>query len=139
MKDFEFYVKETSIRKISPDLNLAKSLAKDSVERLESSKKMIKFLKPKYALENAYESIREMIDAILEYDGYKSYSHEGSISYMLKLGFSISEVNRIDLLRKARNGIKYYGEDASENEAKQAINSAEEIIKKLLEKRIKLK
>jgi len=83
--------------------------------------------------------IRLLLDAILEMEGYKSYSHEASISYMANLGFSISEINKVDMLRKARNGIKYYGEDATENKAQEAIKTAEEMTKKFLEKKPKLK
>src|SRR3989338_11490610 len=75
----------------------------------------------------------------LESGVYKSYSHEASISYMANLGFSISEINKVDMLRKARNGIKYYGEDATENKAQEAIKTAEEMTKKFLEKKPKLK
>jgi len=82
MKDFEFYVTNKLIRKQLSDINLAKATAKDSVERLKLSKDIKDTQKPKYALENAYESIRELIDAILYLDGYKSYTHEGSIAYL---------------------------------------------------------
>ena len=76
---------------------------------------------------------------ILFLEGYKSYSHEASISYLSKLGFSISEVTSIDRLRRQRNGIKYYGEDSTKEESAVALKIAEEIIKKLLHKKPELK
>jgi len=61
MKDFNFYLTERSVRKTSPDINLAISLAKESIDRLDASKKMMKFIEPKYSLENSYESIYKTI------------------------------------------------------------------------------
>lgn len=139
MKEFEFYVDSKSVRKQAPDLNLAKATARDSLERLQMAKSILKTQKPKYALENAYEAARELIDALLFLEGYKSYSHEASIAYLAKLGFSISEIAGADRLRKKRNGIKYYGEDATVEEAEEAINIAAQITRKLLEKKPELK
>ena len=132
MKDFEFYVTNKLIRKQLSDINLAKATAKDSVERLKLSKDIKDTQKPKYALENAYESIRELIDAILYLDGYKSYTHEGSIAYLKIIGFSEKEIMDIDRLRVLRNKIKYYGENVSKEDAEKAIKTAEDINKNLI-------
>lgn len=139
MKDFSFFVEKRDVKKQSPDINIAKATAKDSIERLELAKSIINSQKPKYVLENAYESIRELIDAILFLDGYKSYSHEASVTYLIKLGFSISDVMKVDLLRRKRNGIKYYGEEANKKEAEESLKIASEFVQKLLNKREELK
>ncbi|MDO8661482.1 MAG: HEPN domain-containing protein [Candidatus Woesearchaeota archaeon] len=94
--------------------------------------------KPKYVLENAYEAIRELIDAIL-FLGYKSYSHEAAVAYLVNLGFSVTETMAVDRLRKMRNGIKYYGEDTTPKEAEHALKTAEEVISKLLKLKTELK
>ena len=69
-------------------------------------------------LENAYEAMREAADALLYLDGFKSYSHEASIAYLLRKGFGESEIIEIDRFRKIRNGIKYYGRDCNLEDAK---------------------
>jgi hypothetical protein len=135
MKEFEFYIQKDSVKKQSKDLNLAKATARDSIDRISMAKSILTTQKPKYTLENAYEAIREFIDAILYSEGYKSYSHEASVAYLFKLGFNISEINDVDRLRRIRNNIKYYGGDATLDEAKEALKISENIIKQLEKKK----
>jgi uncharacterized protein (UPF0332 family) len=135
MKNFEEYVLNKDVKKQAPDVHTAKATARDSLERLEMAKAILLTQKPKYVLENAYEAVRELIDAILYAEGYKSYSHEASISYLALLHFSITEITKLDKLRRYRNGIKYYGEEVTLEEAKDALQTAETIIHKLTEKK----
>ena len=95
------------------------------------AKSILGIQKPKYVLENAYEAVRGFIDSIMFLNGYKSYSHEASVAYMLEIGLSITDTTQVDRLRKHRNGIKYYGEDATDEEAHEALRIASEIIEKL--------
>ncbi len=134
MKEFSYYLTINAVKKQTPDMHLARATAKDCLDRIELAKALIKTQKPKYVVENAYESVRELIDAILYAEGYKSYSHEASIAYLEKLGFSIKEIMDVDRLRKKRNGIKYYGEASTKEEAEETITIAEEMIKKLSKK-----
>jgi len=139
VKDFLYYVSNKSVKKQLPDINTARATAKDCFDRITMAKNILNAEKPKYVLENAYESIRELIDAILFLEGYKSYSHEASVAYLLILGFSITETMTVDRLRIIRNGIKYYGEDATKQDAEQAIKTAEKVISKLLKMKKELK
>ncbi len=136
MKEFEYFVKTGAVKKQSVDMNLAKATRKESSERLLMAKSILQTQKAKYALENAYESIREDIDAILFSEGFKSFSHEATVAYLLKLGFSITDTTKVDRLRKLRNGIKYYGEDVDYKEALDALKIADSVLKKLKEKKI---
>lgn len=131
MKDFEFFLKNGEIKKQKPDKNLSKATFAESMDRIELSKNLLKKEKPKYVLENAYESMREAADAVLYKEGYKSFSHEASIVYLLKKGFSINEIIEFDRFRKIRNNIKYYGKGCDESDAESAIRLAERIIKKI--------
>lgn len=124
-----------AVKKQTQDLHQARALVRESRERLHMAKMIASTQKQKYVLENAYESIREFIDAIMIADGYKSYSHEASVAYLLQLGFPISDAMNVDRLRKLRNGIKYYGEDVTNEEAGASLKIAEEMIKKLAKKR----
>lgn len=139
MKDFDFFLTTNAVKKQHPDLHLAQATARESLDRLEMAKSILHSQKPKYALENAYEAMRELIDAILFLQGYKSYSHEASVAYLINLGFSEGETGQVDRLRKRRNSIKYYGEDASLKEAKEAVATAEMMITKLFQKKPNLK
>jgi uncharacterized protein (UPF0332 family) len=139
LKEFSFFLATNAVRKQQPNVHLAQATARESLDRIEMAKGILRSQKPKYALENAYEAVRELIDAILFLKGYKSYSHEASVSYMMDLGFSEGEMGQIDRLRRRRNGIKYYGEDASLEEAEEAVKIAGTVIKKLLRERPELR
>ena len=89
---------------------------------------MLQKFKPKYVLENAYEAMREAADSLLYHDGFKSFSHEASIVYLLKKGFNEHDVSEFDRFRKIRNGIKYYGGDCDSEDAQEAIKMATKII-----------
>lgn len=133
MKEFTFFVNKGEVKKQSPDKNLAKATLDDSEERLALAKSLQKLTRPKYVLENAYEAMREAADSILFSEGFKSFSHEASIVYLLKKGFSESDITEFDRFRKIRNGIKYYGGDCDESDAEAAIKLAEKIVAKIKE------
>jgi len=119
MKDFEYYLRDKSVRKATADLERARSLIIDANERIRVAgllKKDEDFAKMMF--ENFYDALRDFLDAILLSEGYKSYSHEGSIAYLSKKGFDISEISRLDSFRFKRNGSKYYGKTISLKEAK---------------------
>jgi uncharacterized protein (UPF0332 family) len=109
MKNFEFYIEEGKVKKCSKDMELVKSLIKDSLER----KKLIELMDINYMskiiYENAYDVIRNILDALLLIDGYKSYSHEASISYLKNYNIDELFILKIDKFRYDRNSSKYYG------------------------------
>ena len=133
MKEFNFFVSKGEVKKQSPDSNMAMATFKDSEERLILAKSLQSMTKAKYVLENAYEAMREAADSILFKEGFKSFSHEASIVYLLKKGFSESDVAEFDRFRKIRNGIKYYGNDCDKPDAEAAIRLSEKIIHKVKE------
>ncbi len=49
--------------------------------------------------------MREAADSLLYHDGFKSFSHEASIVYLLKKGFNEHDVSEFDRFRKIRNAI----------------------------------
>lgn len=137
MEPFEYFIEKGDVNKVSPNLSRAKSLVKDSETRLKSvnSLKIEDF--SKIIFENIYDAIRDLCDAILLLDGYKSYSHEASISYLSKKGFDFSMVSQLDRFRYKRNGSKYYGEQISTEEAKD-IKEFYNSIKDKLKSKIKI-
>lgn len=134
VKNFEFFLKKEEVKKQSPNKNLAYSTFKDSLERIEFARQLLHKAKPKYVLENAYEAMREAADSILYLRGFKSFSHEASIVYLIKEGFNEKDILEFDRFRRIRNGIKYYGKDCELSDAEQAIKLADKIINKIKEK-----
>jgi len=81
MRDFKFFIQKKDVKKQSIDRNLANSLVKDSFERFNYYKTLnLTEQNAKYVLENVYESLREIADAILTLEGWKSYFHEATIA-----------------------------------------------------------
>ena len=118
MEPFEFYLKKELVKKISSNKFRARFLIKDIEIRLKFLKQININKFPKIYFEHLYDIIRDYCDAILFIDGFKSFSHEASISYLLKKGFDFANVKRLDFFRYKRNGSKYYGEPISVGEAK---------------------
>jgi hypothetical protein len=140
VREFGFYISSGDVRRQQANRNIAVAAARDALERLEFAERLLGKERPKYVLENAYEAIRELIDAVMEMDGFKSYSHEASIAYLGKLGCASYDISAIDNLRRRRNGSKYYGEDTTAEEARQALIVAggfKKRLQTLLEKRMR--
>ncbi len=110
MEIFEYYVEKELVRKASPNKERAKSLISDSEERISKINLLDIENFSKIVFENIYDAIRDLLDALLLLDGWKSYSHEAAIAYLTKKGFDVSVVKELDQYRYKRNGSKYYGE-----------------------------
>lgn len=116
MKDFGYFVNENLVKKRKRDIELAKSLRNNLIDR---AKKVIKLNETEFStiiFENLYDSFREICDAILALDGYKSYSHEASIIYLKKYKVEDSVLVQFDDIRFKRNSSKYYGKKLSKKD-----------------------
>jgi hypothetical protein len=119
METFDYYVEKGEVIKQIPNLKRAKSLLNDAEARLKDVDNLNIEKFPKIIFENVYDAIRDICDAILISEGWKSYSHEASISYLAKKGFDIIVISELDGYRYKRNGSKYYGEKVEVEEAKE--------------------
>lgn len=121
MKDFEYFIDNRDVRKASKDLALVKSLFREMEGRIERAFKLDLNEFSKEIFENIYDALRGFCDALLALEGYKSYSHEASISFLLKKGFDIAFVLELDSFRLKRNSSKYYTTPVTKEEAKAII------------------
>ena len=133
MNEFEYYLAEGKVKRQRHDLELAKSLLNDSLERFEKMTKLEVKDFSKIIFENIYDALRAILDALLAADGYKSYSHEASIAYLQKYGVEDSVLVELDDLRYKRNSSKYYGKDVSYGDALMIIDFYKKHSKKLLD------
>lgn len=139
MKDFEFYINEGKIKKQTPDINLAKSLKKDALERINQVKQLNIDFFSKLIYENTYDALRDILDAILTINGYKSYSHEGSISFLKTTNINIEIIEALNEFRYKRNSSKYYGKSIDKYEAQEILEFFEnysELFLEILEKKL---
>lgn len=138
---FEDFIREGSVRKVSPDEQLAKSLVKISMLRLKNLEAVKITDENSFSIiENCYEAIREITDALMSLKGFKSYSHEANVEflkkfYSVKVGYG--NINKVDIYRRIRNDIKYEGLLTTKSEAEEIMKNTKviiDILMKLLEK-----
>ena len=119
MKEIDRFIEEKKVKRISPDKELANSLLKNVAERERSILKLK--IKDFHLLvfENMYGCLREILDAILALEGYKSYSHEAPIIYLKNFDFPENKIFELNRFRKKRNNSKYYGKSPSLKDAQE--------------------
>jgi len=86
-------------------------------------------------IENCYEAIREVIDALMSIKGYKSYSHEAGIEFLKAFFYPAIDtqtINKIDRYKALRNDIKYRGVLTTKKEAEICFKETNDIIAKLM-------
>lgn len=133
---FEDFIKEGLVREVSPDKQLAKSLvriAKLRLKNLEPSP--ISDENSFSVVENCYEAIRELIDALMALRGFKSYSHEATVEFLREfysVNIGYSAVNKVDRYRRIRNDIKYKGLLTSKSEAEEILKNTKIIVNLLM-------
>lgn len=117
LKAFDEFLKEGIVRRRSPDIARAKSLAEEADRRKEFLGVMLDKIRvsdanANYFIENSYDILIELLRAKLLSEGFDSSgkgAHEAEVAYMRKMGFPEPEVRFMNSLRYFRNGIKYYG------------------------------
>jgi len=124
----------------TPDRERAMSLMDMAGIRLDSIKLMENSDSRKFAskiVEEYYETILELVTAIMSLDGYKTRSdavgsHMASINYMRKYReVTDYEIALMDSMRKKRIGVKYYGRNVDPEYIKRKRNEILSLIDKL--------
>ena len=139
MNSFEYYVEKGEVRKATRDPALARSLIESAGRRMRFiSSQPINSESATIIHEQVYDALRELLDSILAMEGYKSYSHIASISYLKKFAeFNHKEINKLDTARQRRNNSKYYGAQTTPEETQEILafykNIRPKIDKKLKE------
>ena len=133
MKEFEDFLKSGDVRKQEKNEILAKALIKSSEKSLKNIRRTkIDELNAESVVSDIYDIIRELIEARLVFEGYKSYSHEATILFLKKFKeFDEYEIDFLDNLRKIRNSIKYYGKEATEENALNTLKFMDSVLPKL--------
>ncbi len=117
LKQFEEYISLGIVKKVSPDMERAKSLVKESERKMISMKQKeeklgITLLNANDYVEYCYDLLMHIVRAHMYLEGYSSSgqgAHEAEVSYLRILDFSDKDVQFADQMRYFRNGILYYG------------------------------
>ncbi len=128
--------------KISKNIERAEDLFEMAKERLEILK-LIPKDKTYKLVEEYYEIIKELLTAVMYADGYKTLSHIKLIEYfsLNYVELNSQEIRLINILRKFRNEILYYGKKIShdfminyEKDIKKIIKDLFGVVKKKIKK-----
>lgn len=135
MRIFEEFIKRGEVKKTTQDINLANALKKSAEKSLNFVKKLaINEENSEHIVQDCYDIMRELIEAKLASEGYKSYSHEATILFLKNFSqFTEQETDFLDNVRKTRNKIKYYGKESTSEEAKIVLEFMNKILPKLKE------
>ncbi|KYK25250.1 hypothetical protein AYK26_02095 [Euryarchaeota archaeon SM23-78] len=118
--------------RIEPDKEKARSLLKLAELRESKLPKFKTETDSPLITETYYEICKELITAILFCNGYKTLSHKDLIDYILQFkDFKEEDIHRLDVLRKKRNRLVYYGVFTEPGFIKSNKAKYKEIIKKL--------
>lgn len=117
--DWKDCLKNKIAKEIGIDVDLIESLIKTSRNKLQSEEKLNleeSTLGSKISL--AYDSLRELLEALAIKKGYKIYNHE-CYTYFLKE--ILNESIKGDEFNEIRNNVNYYGKEISIFEAEDAL------------------
>lgn len=129
---------EKKIRKTSPDLSLIKALIEMSANKIKVIGSLtLNDTTASVVFVEYYEALREVVEAIASKNGFKVYSHECLTSMLQELAKEDMIAQKFDRFRKLRNGVNYYGEPVSLEEAKKAVKEIPSLINELKEKHLK--
>lgn len=113
------------VKDVKPDEDMIKSLIKSSKNRLESEEKLpMSEVTAASKLSLAYDSLRELLEALSLEHGYKIYNHECYTAFLKEIIGESEKGDEFDDVRKVRNDVNYYGKNI-------AIEEAESIIKRI--------
>ena len=104
------------------DRDLITALRKTSENKLESESKLeLSDITASSKLFLAYDSLRELLEALALKHGYKIYNHECYTAFLKEILLENTKGEEFDELRQIRNSINYYGKDILQEEAKKII------------------
>mgnify|MGYP001570202670 FL=1 len=126
--DWEECCNKRIAKNVKPDIEMINSLIKSSKNKLDSESKLeMSDITAASKLSLAYDSLRELLEALVLKNGYKVYNHECYTAFMKEIMKESDKGDEFDEIRKVRNSVNYYGKEISTEEAEKIIES----IKKL--------
>lgn len=130
---FQYYLDEHLARKVSVDLEEAKSLMNKAILRVDYIKMQeINEDTSSFVFEDIYETLREASQSLMSLKGYKPYSHEALISFLKEFyKFPEHEISGFDRYRILRNKAVYCAANVSPEVCKDALTFLETFLPKL--------
>lgn len=115
-------------KNVKPDIDMIKSLIKSSENKLKSEEKLVmEEITTGSKISLAYDSLREILEALALKQGYKIYNHECYTAFLKEIINESGKGDEFDEIRRVRNDVNYYGKDISVEEAKDVIKRIREL------------
>ncbi len=134
--DFDVYLASGKVKKKTKDSVEASSLLNKALLRINNLRSLNETT-ASLVLEDAYESAREGAQALMSLDGFKPYSHEGTISFLIKFYakiFTEYEFSQFDRFRRLRNDSVYKAETISIDDALKCVEFSKALLHKIKER-----
>ena len=136
--DWEECCNKKIAKSVKPDIDMINSLFKSSKNKLGSENKLeMSDVTAASKLSLAYDSLRELLEALALKNGYKVYNHECYTAFLKEIMKESGKGDEFDEIRKIRNSVNYYGKEISTEEAEKIIEMIKSLrffISKLLQK-----
>ena len=120
--DWKDCLEALTAKKVKPDDSMIKSLIKTSKNKLDSEGQLVmNNVTAASKLSLAYDSLRELLEALSVKKGYKIYNHECYTAFLKEVLNQSDKGDEFDEIRKIRNAVNYYGKEITAEEALKAI------------------
>jgi hypothetical protein len=117
MIDWEDCCNKKIVKSVKPDTGMIKSLIKSSENRWKSENELVMSdVTASSKLSLAYDSLREILEALALKNGYKIYNHECYTAFLKEIIKESDKGDEFDDIRKIRNAVNYYGKEISVEE-----------------------
>ena len=127
--------KKGIVKEIKIDKNLVESLVNSSVKKMESQKLLpLSDITAASKISLAYDSLRELLEAIAITKNSKVYNHECYCilyCFLKEILHESALADEFNKFRKLRNSINYYGKDISKAETKIILKEMIEFTEKI--------
>ena len=132
--DWNTCIKTKKARKAKSDIELVDSLKKTSEKKWKSSQILeLTDTTASSVIVLAYDSLRELLEAISIAKEYKIYNHECYTSFLSEIMQKEELGQAFNALRKLRNSINYYGQEVTKEDAKIAVEDSKDLRAELKE------
>lgn len=121
------------VKQVQPDINMIHSL-KASAENKFTSQETLEMTAVTSAskVSLAYDSIRELLEALALQHRHKIYNHECYTAFLKEVLHQSLLGDVFDEVRKLRNSVNYYGKEISTEEARREISKMKDLHQKIL-------
>jgi len=120
--DWKDCLEAFTAKKVKPDDSMIKSLIKTSKNKLDSEGQLVmNNVTAASKISLAYDSLRELLEALSVKKGYKIYNHECYTAFLKEVLNQSDKGDEFDDIRKIRNAVNYYGKEITTEEALKTI------------------